>query len=55
MTRLRGTSSFVLGTANSSLPVVGYFDANGPEEMAVFTIVNGQGVWSIANASHLAR
>ena len=48
---LRGTSSFVLGTANSSIPVVGYFDANGPEEMAVFTIVNGKGVWSIASAS----
>jgi hypothetical protein len=42
-------SSFVLGTANSSVPVVGYFDANAPEEMAVFTIVNGQGVWSIAS------
>ena len=40
----------MLGTANSSVPVVGYFDANGPEEMAVFTIVNGQGVWSIASA-----
>ena len=44
-----GVSSFVLGTANSSVPVVGYFDANAPEEMAVFTIVNGQGVWSIAS------
>jgi hypothetical protein len=30
---------------------VGYFNVNGPEEMAVFTIVNGKGVWSIANAS----
>ena len=29
---------------------MGYFDVNGPEEMAVFTIVNGQGVWSIASA-----
>ena len=29
---------------------MGYFDANGPDEMAVFTIVNGQGVWSIASA-----
>ena len=28
---------------------MGYFDANAPEEMAVFTIVNGQGVWSIAS------
>ena len=52
---LRGISSFVQGTPNSSVPVVGYFDANGPEEMAVFTIVNGQGVWSIANAIILAR
>ena len=30
-------SSFVLGTPNSSVPVVGYFDPNGPEEPAVFT------------------
>ena len=45
-----GISSFTLGTPNSSIPVVGYFDANGPDEMAVFTIVNGQGVWSIASA-----
>ena len=44
-----GISSFQLGTPNSSVPVVGYFDANAPEEMAVFTIVNGQGVWSIAS------
>ena len=49
---LRGTSSFVLGTPNSSLPVVGYFDVNGPEEMAVFTIVNGKGVWSIAKCQY---
>ena len=28
---------------------MGYFDANAPDEMAVFTIVNGQGVWSIAS------
>jgi subtilisin-like proprotein convertase family protein len=45
----QGISSFKLGTPNSSVPVVGYFDANAPEEMAVFTIVNGQGVWSIAS------
>ena len=50
----KGISSFKLGTANSSIPVVGYFDANGPDEMAVFTIVNGQGVWSIARRSVLA-
>ena len=30
-------TSFTLGTPNSSVPVVGYFDANGPEEPAVFT------------------
>ena len=47
---LRGVSSFTQGTPNSSIPVVGYFDANGPDEMAVFTIVNGQGVWSVASA-----
>ena len=47
---LRGISSFSQGTANSSIPVTGYFDANGPAEMATFTIVNGQGVWSIASA-----
>ena len=42
-------TSFTLGTANSSVPVVGYFSANGPEQVAVFTIVNGQGVWNIGN------
>jgi len=47
---LRGISSFTQGTPNSSIPVAGYFDANGPDEMAVFTIVNGQGVWSVASA-----
>ena len=49
ITRLTGSRRSRLGTANSSIPVVGYFDANAPEEMAVFTIVNGQGVWSIAS------
>ena len=44
-----GLSSFVLGTSNSSVPVVGYFDANAPEEAAVYTVVNGQGVWTIAS------
>jgi len=44
-------SSFALGTPNSSLPVVGYFDANAPEEAAVFTInAQGQGVWTIVSA-----
>jgi hypothetical protein len=42
-----GLVSFALGTANSSIPVVGYFDANLPEEAAVYTVVNGQGIWSI--------
>ena len=46
-----GLSSFALGTANSSLPVVGYFNVNGPEQAAVFTIVNGQGIWSFASAT----
>jgi subtilisin-like proprotein convertase family protein len=46
----RGASSFVLGTPNSSLPVVGYFDTNAPAEPAAYTIVNGQGVWTIASA-----
>ena len=45
------TSSFTLGTPNSSVPVVGNFDANGPSESAVFTInAQGQGVWTIASA-----
>ena len=38
-------SSFTLGTPNVSVPVVGYFNANGPEEAAVFT----NGVWTMAN------
>ena len=38
-------SSFTLGTPNVSVPVVGYFNANAPEEAAVFT----NGVWTIAN------
>jgi large repetitive protein len=42
-------TSFTMGTPNSSVPVVGYFNANGPEQVAVFTIVNGQGVWNIAS------
>jgi len=46
----QGTSSFQLGTPNSSLPVAGYFDANAPEEPAAYTVVNGQGVWSIVSA-----
>ncbi len=44
-------SSFTLGTPNSSVPVVGNFDPNAPAEAAVFTIVSGQGVWSIATAT----
>jgi hypothetical protein len=46
------TTSFALGTANLSIPVVGYFNVKGgPEEVAVFTIVNGQGVWTVAGGS----
>ena len=44
------TSSFVLGTPNSSVPVVGNFDANAPDEAGVYTDVNGQGMWTIASA-----
>ena len=29
--------------------MVGYFDANAPEEVAVYTLANGQGTWSIAS------
>ena len=43
-----------MGTANSSVPVAGYFNANGPEQVAVFTIVNGQGVWNLANGQTVA-
>jgi subtilisin-like proprotein convertase family protein len=44
-------SSFTMtGTNSTTLPVAGYFDANGPDEPAVYTIVNGQGVWSIVSA-----
>jgi hypothetical protein len=43
-------SSFTLGTPNVSVPVVGYFDANAPEEAAVYTYVSGTGgVWTIAS------
>ena len=43
--------SFVMGTPNSSVPVMGNFDPNGPAEPAVFTINSqGQGVWTIASA-----
>jgi subtilisin-like proprotein convertase family protein len=47
----QGMSSFQLGTPNSSLPVAGYFDANAPEEVGAYTVVNGQGVWTIASAT----
>ena len=42
-------TSFTLGTPNSSVPVAGYFNANGPEQVAVFTIVNGLGVWKLSS------
>jgi hypothetical protein len=45
-------STFTMGTPNSSIPVAGNFDKNGPTEQGVFTINGqGQGVWSIAGAS----
>src|SRR5262249_22656043 len=48
---VQGATTFSMGTPNSSLPVVGHFDANGPSEVAVFTVNGqGQGVWSIASA-----
>ena len=45
--------TFPLGTANSSVPVVGYFDANLnlPEEAAVYTFANGQGTWLISTGN----
>ena len=42
-----GLASFPLGTVNSSVPVVGYFNANLPEEAGVYTFANGQGTWSV--------
>jgi len=47
----QGMSSFQLGTPNSSLPVVGHFALNGPDEVGAYTVVNGQGVWSIVSAT----
>ena len=45
-------STFQLGTPNSSVPVVGNFDINGPTEPAVFTInTQGQGVWTIVSST----
>ena len=45
-------TSFPLGNAaNTNVPVVGYFDPNLPEEAAIYTIVNGQGTWSINTAN----
>ena len=44
-------TSFPLGTPNSSLPVVANFQPNAPAEAGVFTIVNGQGVWSISTST----
>ena len=44
------TSFTMTGTNATTLPVAGYFDANAPDEPAVFTIVSGQGVWSIVSA-----
>jgi subtilisin-like proprotein convertase family protein len=48
----QGAFSFSLGTPNSSLPVIGHFDANAPAEAAVFTVnSSGQGIWTIASAT----
>ena len=45
-------TSFTLGTPNpNSIPVVGYFNASGPEEAAVFT----QGVWNIAGGGNAVQ
>ena len=45
-------STFVLGTPNLSVPVVGYFDANAPEEVGAYTYVPGQGgVWNILSST----
>jgi subtilisin-like proprotein convertase family protein len=44
-------TSFTLANTNATtLPVSGYFDANGPDEPAVYTTVNGQGVWQIVSS-----
>jgi subtilisin-like proprotein convertase family protein len=44
----QGLSSFQLGNS-SSVPVVGYFNFNTnlPEELGIYNVVNGQGIWSI--------
>ena len=42
-------TSFTLGTPNMSVPVVGTSTPMDQTRPAVFTIVNGQGVWTIAN------
>ena len=42
-----------MGSPNSSVPVVGNFDTDGPTEPGVFTINGqGQGVWTIGSATH---
>ena len=48
-------TSFVLGTPNVSVPISGYFDANAPDEVGVFTISSGMGVWSIVTATSGVR
>jgi hypothetical protein len=50
-----GTSSLQLGTPNSSVPVVGHFDVNAPDELGAYTVANGQGVWSIVSATTSLR
>jgi large repetitive protein len=48
-------TSFALGTPNVSVPISGYFDANAPDEIGVFTIQSGMGVWSIVTATSGVR
>jgi hypothetical protein len=44
-------TSFTLSNTNATtVPVAGYFDANGPDEPAVYSSVSGQGVWQIVSA-----
>ena len=50
-TAVQGATTFAMGTPNLSLPVVGHFDANGPTEVGVLTVVQGQDIFTIASAS----
>jgi len=49
-------SSFAItGATTSSIPVVGYFDANAPEEVGVYTFANGVGTFTVTDATHGLR